>query len=167
MSQTILLPENHSLMTFYFLRTCNDASTWLPRYRRSHIFSTFLCNRLNKTLWIRITFRWTYKRIHHLISGNAFSSIFGFDIKDEEVSIRSPWEPGIIGKCLLILIKGDFINKIKLHIKLDEGAIFCDNIKILLSGGKWGSCDSVLIFCFDVNIRFGVNGENRSSLSNT
>lgn len=154
-------------MTFYFISTCNNASAWLPRYRRSHIFSTFLCNRLNKAFGIRITFGWTDKRIHHFISGNAFSSILGFDIENEEVSIWPPRESGIIGKSLLILIKGDFVNKIKLYIKLNKSAIFGNNIKILLSGWKWGSCNSVLILCFNINISVGVDGEDRASLSNT
>lgn len=167
MSQSILLPENHSLMSFEFISSCDNSTTWLPRYWWAHGFSSFFCNRLNRTFGISVAFGGTDVNIHHFISGKAFSSIFSLNIDCKEVAIWSPRESGIIWECLLILVERYLIDEIKLHIKLNKSAIFSNNIKILLSGWERCCSDSILILCFDINNRIRVNGEYWPCLSNT
>ena len=154
-------------MSLYFIRACNNTATRLPSNCWSHIFSTFLCYWLNWSFWVNIAFRWTDEGIHHFISCKAFSSVFSFDIESEKVAIWSPWESGIIRKGLLILVKRNLVDKIKFHIELNEGAIFSNDVKVLLSWWKGCSSNTVFIFCFYIDNRISINCENCSSFSNT
>ncbi len=152
MSQPILLPKYHSLFIFHFISSRNDSPCWLPGHTRTHVLSAFFCHRLHQSLRSIALWR-TYKWIHHFVSCNRFSTLLGLDVQVEKVSIRSPRESGIVGQCLLVLIKGYLVYQIELCVELDYSTVFGDHIQVLLGGGKGGSSDTVLIFSLNLDYR--------------
>ena len=147
--------------------SCDYSTVWLPGNTGAHIFSTLFSYRLHKTFGVSITFWRAYERVHHLIFSNTFPAIFCLDIDGKEIPIWSPWEFRIFRKSLLILIQGNLINKIKLHIKLNKRPISSNNIEILLSGRHRGSCDTILILGLNLDNLILIDGKNTSLLGDT
>lgn len=167
MSQSVLFPENYSVFVVDFISTCNDTSCRLPGNRWSHVFSAFFSNWLHMSFGISVAFRRTDEGIHHLVSGDTFSAILGLDVEYKEISIGPPWESGVIWKGLLILIQGDFIDKIELRVELKECAVLGDNIQILLSGWERRHSNPILILRLDINHRISIHRKDTPSLSHT
>lgn len=167
MPQTVLFPENNSLLAINLVSSCNNTPWRLPSYWRSHILSALFCHRLHQTFWIWITFRWTHKWIHHPVSCHTFSPCNSLHVQCKEIPIRSPRKPWIIGKSLFILIQGNFVHKIELTVQLYQSAVFRDDIQVLLGRTERGCCNTVLVLGFYINIRIWINSKDRSLFCNT
>lgn len=167
MSEPVFLPKNYSVSVLNLVSTSDDSPEGLPCHWRSHILNAFFSNWLNKTLRVYIALGWTNEQVHHFVPGDTFPAFLHLDIQGEKVTIRSPRKPRVVGQGLCLLIQGDFIDEVELHIQLDEGAILRDDVEILLCRWQWSSSDSIFILGLHVHKTILVNGENSASLCNT